>query len=127
MSRNPSPVERRARLRREQLDVDMRTLLDTAAGRRLVWALLGDEFTHIDEMSFNPGSDPRAHVFREGERNVGLKLRSRLLTVHMDGYALMEKEGRAERKRDLDLIQDEEKKHGRRRTRDDRDDGPGDD
>jgi hypothetical protein len=64
---------------------DLRWLMEQKRGRRIVWRLL--EETRIYHSSFNTSGGVMA--FNEGQRNVGLKLLSQLLTYAPGTYALL--------------------------------------
>lgn len=66
---------------------DIIALMAIPAFRRFVWVLL--ESTHIFSTSFTGNSET---FFKEGERNVGLKVFLRLQESDPDAYALMVKE-----------------------------------
>jgi hypothetical protein len=66
---------------------DIRWLMGSRRGRRLVWGIL--ERTGIFRSSFTGNSET---FFREGERNVGLSLMAQIHTHCPESYATMVKE-----------------------------------
>ena|SRR5690348_16905418 len=75
--------------RREKANRDvLANLLSTPDGRAWVWGWL--ESTHVFAVSFDP--DPYVSAFREGERNVGLRLISQVTTVAPEAYIQMMRE-----------------------------------
>lgn len=66
---------------------DMILLMENPSFRRFVWKLL--ERTHIFSSSFTGNSET---FFKEGERNVGLKVFKDLHLYAPESYALMVKE-----------------------------------
>ena len=70
-----------------QIEEDTRALMAQPAFRRFVWDLL--EKTHVFSTSFTGNSET---FFKEGERNIGLKVFLRLQEHDPEGYALMAKE-----------------------------------
>ena len=66
---------------------DTIALMANAAFRRFVWELL--ETTHVFRTSFTGNSET---FFKEGERNIGLKVFLRIQEHDPEGYALMVKE-----------------------------------
>jgi hypothetical protein len=70
-----------------QSQEDTRALMALPAFRRFVWEIL--EQTHVFRTSFTGNSET---FFKEGERNIGLKVFLRLQKDDPDGYAVMVKE-----------------------------------
>lgn len=66
---------------------DIKWLMSDPRGRRIVWGLL--ELTGVFRSSFTGNSET---FFREGERNIGLKLFLRLQTHCPEQYIKMTKE-----------------------------------
>ncbi|HLT01104.1 MAG TPA: hypothetical protein VK001_02955 [Geminicoccaceae bacterium] len=87
-------LRRREAKRAEEAAADLREVLSTEGGRRFVWRLLGD--SGIFRTSFTGNSET---FFREGERNVGLKVFNAIHQVCPDLYLVMQREAaeRAER------------------------------
>lgn len=81
--------DERNRLTVEQERDDMKWLMGSKRGRRIVWRLL--ERTGVYRSSFTGNSET---FFREGQRNVGLMLMAQIHEVCPDQYALMLKEQR---------------------------------
>lgn len=79
------------RRKKEGRDV-LVNLLSKPAGRAWVWELLSA--THMFEPSFVQ-NDPTGTAFREGERNVGLRILADLMRVAPDSFVLMMKENGA--------------------------------
>lgn len=86
------------KLRRDELD-DVKNVMGTASGRRLVWRIL--EQTRIFGATFN--TDPMLMSHSEGQRNIGLFLFSDVMEACPEKYLTMVK-GVQER---------EERRHGR--------------
>lgn len=76
-------AQRRARIAVE----DMVAIMTTPAGRRFMWSLLAD--THMFHTSYRFGGAVEDVVFREGERNIGLQIFTRIQTACPDLYAVM--------------------------------------
>lgn len=66
---------------------DLKWLMADKRGRRIVWGLL--ESTHVYQTSMTGNSHT---FFLEGERNIGLKLLSKLHAICPERYAEMVKE-----------------------------------
>lgn len=75
-------------LKKQQVD-DIRGLMSTVSGRRVVWRLL--EKAGIYRTSFTGTNET---FFNEGMRNVGLFLLSEVMAYSPDDYFLMMKEAR---------------------------------
>lgn len=90
---DPKAVRKREKdaKRRDQIAADdLRAVMGTPQGRRFVWALLTD--ARVYSTSFRHGEPVESAVFREGERNAGLKLLDRLHRTCADLYSLMVRE-----------------------------------
>lgn len=68
---------------------DLRFVMGTPQGRRLMWRVLCT--TGMRRSSYTGNSET---YFREGERNVGLRLQQELERIAFDEYLLMLKEAR---------------------------------
>lgn len=90
-------AQRKVAQREAQLVVSLAEVLGTAAGRFVLWTLL--EATHVYATSFDHSGS--VMYFKEGERNVGLNWRARILAADEQLYELMEREAR-QRDRRLD-------------------------
>ena len=84
--KNAAEEERR---RAERDADDMRYILSTKSGRRFIWNLLGE--CGVFQCSFDGSSKP---FFKEGERNVGLKILVRLNDADPQAYVTMINESR---------------------------------
>ncbi len=73
----------------ERADLALKTLMQHADGRLLIWDMLSD--CGVFSSSYR-GEATHASAFTEGERNVGLKLFLRLMKLCPDHYATMQKE-----------------------------------
>jgi len=76
------------RRRKQRRDV-LAQLLSKPAGRLWLWELLSA--AHMFQQSYVPG-DPYATAFRDGERNLGLRVLSEAMSVSADDFVLMLKE-----------------------------------
>lgn len=75
---------------KEKVDLDeMRQVVSTKQGRRFIWQLMCD--CGIFQCSFDGSSRT---FFKEGERNVGLKILARLNNAHPEVYGIMIKESK---------------------------------
>jgi hypothetical protein len=74
----------------EILAASLVAVLQTPAGRYVLWALL--ESTHVYTTSFDHSGS--VMYFREGARNVGLLWRARIVAADPDLYDLMAREAR---------------------------------
>lgn len=72
-------------LAKENEEDDYRWFMSTERGRRVAWRIL--ELTHPFTSSFT--ADRGATDFREGERNIGLKLQAHLAKADKQAYATM--------------------------------------
>lgn len=79
-------AERRDRIACE----DLERIMSTPHGRRFMWSLLED--CHTMHVSFRHGEPMESAVFREGERNIGVKLVGRINRTCPDLYASMVRE-----------------------------------
>lgn len=68
----------------------LKGILRTPAGRAWLYEMLN--MCHIYHTSFIPGQ-PDASAFREGERNVGLKMAGEASAADPENYLLMVREG----------------------------------
>lgn len=69
---------------------DVRWMMSSPRGRRLVWWLLAK--TGINRTSFNNSGSVMA--FNEGQRNIGLMLQAEVLEASPDAYMTMLQENR---------------------------------
>lgn len=81
-------IELRRRIAKETEDEDLKWLMGSKRGRRIVWSLL--ERAGIYRLSFN--TNAMAMAFAEGTRNEGLRLLNQVLTLCPELYAAMVKE-----------------------------------
>jgi hypothetical protein len=88
-------AERKVQQGDDLLAARLREVLDTPAGRFVCWALL--EQTHVFRTSFDHSGS--VMYFTEGERNVGLAWRAKMLAADEALYELMEREARHRDKR----------------------------
>ena len=63
---------KKVRLTAQQFRTDLKELMKSPVFHRVARELLG--WTHNYAPSFQPGGDPLVTAFREGERNIGLRL-----------------------------------------------------
>ena len=97
-ARDPKAVveaSRRERDRAKREAADLRWIMSDARGRRFIWRMLG--ITGIFRSSFTGNSET---FFREGERNVGLKLLTEVTRDANDLYLTAQQEAAEEAKRD---------------------------
>lgn len=80
----------RAEDRIKRDDDDLRTVMSTVAGRRLMWRLLGD--TGLYRLSFHPSGSQT--MFNEGGRNIGLMWQSRMIDVDHALFLTMQAEAK---------------------------------
>lgn len=73
--------------RREQNRNDVETVMRSDAGRRFIWRLLG--WTHIHQTSFTKN---QVTFFKEGQRDVGLKMLGALNDASPDYFPDLIKE-----------------------------------
>lgn len=88
---------RRDKERAKRAEADLRWVLSDPRGRRFLWQLLGD--SGIFRTSFTGNSET---FFREGMRNLGLQVFTRIHEVAPDLYLEMAQEAQAEQKADAD-------------------------
>ena len=82
-----SEQEKLDRITKRQEADDIKWLMSDPRGRRIMWGLL--ELTGVYRSSFTGNSET---FFREGERNVGLKLVHKIHAHCPEKYATMTKE-----------------------------------
>lgn len=90
---DPNAVKARkksARMRERIAAADLQWIMGDPRGRRWMWQHLGD--THVFHTSFRHGEPVESAVFRDGERNTGVKLLDRLHRICPDLYATMMRE-----------------------------------
>lgn len=83
-------AKREERLERKNSD-EMRLILSTKEGRRFLWQLVGE--CGVFQCLFD-GNGSRT-FFKEGERNVGLKILTRIMDASPDSYVVMSRENKA--------------------------------
>ena len=88
---------RRDKERAKRAEADLRWVLSDPRGRRFLWQLLGD--AGIFRTSFTGNSET---FFREGMRNLGLQVFTKIHEVAPDLYLEMAQEAQAEQKADAD-------------------------
>lgn len=89
-ARDPEAVRvatRRAQKRAQRELADYRWIMSDERGRRVLWQLLGD--TGIFRTSFTGNSET---FFKEGERNVGLKVFTKIHQADPEKYLAMARE-----------------------------------
>lgn len=82
-------AESKAKRKMRQEDEDLRAVMLTPQGRRAIWRILCS--TGARRSSFTGNSET---FFREGERNVGLRLQEHVERVAFDMFLVMQKEAR---------------------------------
>lgn len=82
-----SEAKAKAKVLQKEAKEEIIALMALPAFRRFIWEIL--EKTHIFSTSFTGNSET---FFKEGERNVGLRIFLRLQENDPEGYALMVKE-----------------------------------
>lgn len=111
---NPGDQESRAiqaRNARKKLrdEGDIRRVLDTVEGRRMIWKLL--EKSGIAQISFvedDPGG--RKTAFKEGQRNIGNSVWQDILRVAPEKFTMMQRENVSDFKAEQAEIEKELKK-----------------
>jgi hypothetical protein len=77
--------------RMEQLRIDYKATFGSEHGKRVLWDILAN--CHVYRSSFVPGKTDTT-IFREGERNAGLRIMSMMNIKNQDElqeFAVMEK------------------------------------
>lgn len=77
------------KLRKEREANELAAVLNLPEGRRYIWRLL--EFCGVYKTSFTGSSET---FFLEGQRNVGLRVVTEIMTAYPEAYLLMMKENR---------------------------------
>lgn len=85
--------KRAARIRKKRLDF-VTAMMSMTEGRLWIYDLL--VMCHVAETTHTPG-DPYSTAFREGERNVALKILSDISEASPEKYMLMMTEGKSEK------------------------------
>jgi hypothetical protein len=80
-------ADAKAKRKVRQEDEDLCAVMQTPSGRRVIWRILCG--TGARRSSFTGNSET---FFREGERNVGLRLQEHIERVAFDMHLLMQKE-----------------------------------
>lgn len=88
-AREATELERQDLIQRRR-DDDMRYVLNDPRGRRFLWELLGD--CGLYRLSYEHSGS--ATMFKEGERNVALRLMTRILEVDHASYLIAQDEAR---------------------------------
>lgn len=83
-------IKQKADNARKTFVEDVRWLMSSPRGRRLVWWLLGK--SGVSRTSFNNSGSVMA--FNEGQRNIGLMLQAEVLEASPDAYMTMLQEQR---------------------------------
>jgi hypothetical protein len=84
-------VEARIKRKSSLEEEDLRKVMSLPEGRRTMWRILCN--TGMRRSSFTGNSET---YFREGERNVGLRLQQELERIAFEDYVLMLKEARTQ-------------------------------
>jgi hypothetical protein len=84
--------QRRAKRKAKQDDIVLQTLLSTPDGRAWMFGLLAE--SHIFQSSYT--SEPYSTAFKEGERNVGLKLLNHIMRACPEAFTQMLNERNAQ-------------------------------
>ncbi len=92
--RSKSEQESRDRLARENEEDDLKWLMSSKRGRRIIWRLLGQ--SGVFRLSFN--TNAVAMAFAEGNRNFGNRTITMINTICPELYPTMVKENANERK-----------------------------
>lgn len=87
--RHRADAERLAQYASDEREADVRLIMSLQAGRRFIFDLL--VFSGLWRSSYLGGNRDDM-MFREGGRNVGLRLRDQLLAVCPDFYRKMQEE-----------------------------------
>ena len=83
-------AERKEKYRDKEEDMDLQFILSTLQGRRFMWRFLSD--CGVFKLSF---ADNALHTaFHEGERNVGLRLFTKINEIDSEAYFKMVKESK---------------------------------
>ena len=77
------------RFERDQIVEDIKTVMETREGRRVLWHFLG--MSGLDSISADYESVQWTY-FREGQRNLGLNMKAALIEASLENYQLMELE-----------------------------------
>lgn len=85
---------------------DIKKILELPQGRRVIWKILTD--CHIFNISFNLNT--KQEDFREGERNIGLKVLDRVNEADVNAFAQMQAEYVSEQKSKEAIKQKEKEK-----------------
>lgn len=89
--------QRRERIRQETDDADLKWLMGTRRGRRILWRML--DRAGVFRLSFN--TNAMAMAFAEGQRNEGLRILARIHALCPERYPTMVSEN-ADDKRNHD-------------------------
>lgn len=89
-------TETRRKIDRDTEESDLKWLLGSRRGRRIVWRLL--EQSGVFRMSFNTNAMQMA--FAEGNRNLGNRVLAQINAVNPEAYVLMMKEANERRNPD---------------------------
>lgn len=76
----------------KRADQDLDNVMSTESGRRFIWNLLAE--AGVFKSSFT--GDNNATNFKEGQRNAGLRVFSRVMDICPDKYLVMAKEAKEE-------------------------------
>lgn len=84
-------AERKAKSEEARFDDALRAVMATPAGRIVLWGVMG--WRPTDQTVFDHSGSQM--YFREGERNIILRLKASMIGADEDAYQLMEREMRA--------------------------------
>ena len=87
---------RKAKLERDQHLADVRLVMDTLGGRRVMWGLLVDAL--IFRTTF--AQDPCVSAFQEGNRNLGLKVLADVMEACPELYLKAQTEANQRKEQD---------------------------
>ena len=107
-ARDPTKLEQEERRKVEQRNYDrhlsdIQQLVKTPAGRRYIWSVL----SLCGVMSASMRDNMYATAFREGQRDIGMKMLKDLVAANPESYDQMRRENASNEKSDELIIQAE--------------------
>jgi hypothetical protein len=86
-------TDARKRLAREMEAADVKWLMSSRRGRRMMWRFM--KLSRVFQLSFNTNAMQMA--FNEGNRNLGLQLLDEVMTLCPDQFPVMQREQQDDR------------------------------
>lgn len=93
--RQTAELDRKRKIKREREMGDLRSVLNTAEGRRVLWRILSQ--AQVFTASYTGDQDT---FFNEGKRNIGIWMLEELMQAKPEAFLQMQREAHAESKKE---------------------------